>query len=283
MQEKLSREIDQLSHELNVLLPQAIAQAVELGDLRENSEYKAALERQQFVQARLGQLHQRLSQLGQLANTEAPTDRVGLGSRVTVLDLDSNDTDTYMVVLAEMMDIDAGPHLARLAARPRPVERARGRRGQPPAAHHEATAPHHRARHRPSDRRIRGAGTRLMDFPPRQLMVVGDRVLIAAEEGDDRTRVGLYLPATAIDSQQVQTGLIVATGPGTPVADLSSLDDEPWKVEARDVRGKGMQARVGDHAIFFRKAAVEITFEEKKYLVVPQAAILVLIRDDLPI
>ena len=57
MREKLSREVDELSHELNVILPQAIAQAVELGDLRENSEYKAALERQQFVQARLGQLH----------------------------------------------------------------------------------------------------------------------------------------------------------------------------------------------------------------------------------
>ena len=108
MREKLSREIDQLSHELNVTLPQAIAQAVELGDLRENSEYKAALERQQFVQARLGQLHQRLNQLSQLAGTEAPVDRVGLGSRVTVLDLDSNDVDEYMVVLAEMMDIDAG-------------------------------------------------------------------------------------------------------------------------------------------------------------------------------
>jgi transcription elongation factor GreA len=108
MREKLGREIDQLSHELNILLPQAIAQAVELGDLRENSEYKAALERQQFVQARLGQLHQRLNQLGQLANTEAPTDRVGLGSKVTVLDLDTHETDTYVVVLAEMMDIDAG-------------------------------------------------------------------------------------------------------------------------------------------------------------------------------
>jgi transcription elongation factor GreA len=108
MREKLSREIDQLSHELNVLLPQAIAQAVELGDLRENSEYKAALERQQFVQARLGQLHQRLNLLGQLANHEAPTDRVGLGSTVTVLDLETNDRDTYIVVLAEMMDFDAG-------------------------------------------------------------------------------------------------------------------------------------------------------------------------------
>lgn len=108
MREKLRREVDQLSHELNVLLPQAIAQAVELGDLRENSEYKAALERQQFVQARLGQLHQRLNQLGQLANHEAPADRVGLGSTVTVLDLETSETDIYVVVLAEMMDIDAG-------------------------------------------------------------------------------------------------------------------------------------------------------------------------------
>ncbi len=122
-----------------------------------------------------------------------------------------------------------------------------------------------------------------MEFPRKQLLVVGDRVLITVEDGDDRTRVGLYLPATAIDSQQVQTGLIVATGPGTPIADLGSLDEEPWRIDARESKNRGMQARVGDHAIFFRKAAVEISFEETKYLVVPQAAILVLIRDDLPI
>jgi len=108
MREKLGREIEALTHELTITLPQAIAQAVEMGDLRENSEYKAALERQQFVQARLGQLHQRLNQVSQLANAETPTDRVGLGSRVTVLDLQSKETDTYVLVLAEMMDIDAG-------------------------------------------------------------------------------------------------------------------------------------------------------------------------------
>lgn len=108
MREKLGREIEALSHELTVTLPQAIATAVEMGDLRENSEYKAALERQQLVQARLGQLHQRLSQLSQLANTEAPKDRVGLGSRVTVSDLSTGEQDTYMVVLPEMMDIDEG-------------------------------------------------------------------------------------------------------------------------------------------------------------------------------
>lgn len=108
MREKLGKEIEALSHELTVTLPQAIATAVAMGDLRENSEYKAALERQQLVQARLGQLHQRLNQLTQLAGTEAPLDRVGLGSRVTVTDLATGDQDTYVVVLPEMMDIDAG-------------------------------------------------------------------------------------------------------------------------------------------------------------------------------
>jgi len=108
MRQKLGKEIEALTFELNVSLPQAIATAVEMGDLRENSEYKAALERQQLVQARLGQLHQRVNQLNQLANTEAPTDRVGLGSQVKVVDLDTSGTDTYTVVLAEMMDLDAG-------------------------------------------------------------------------------------------------------------------------------------------------------------------------------
>jgi chaperonin GroES len=122
-----------------------------------------------------------------------------------------------------------------------------------------------------------------MDLPRKQLLVVGDRVLITPEEGEDRTRVGLYLPATAIDTQQVQSGLIVATGPGDPIADLSTVDEEPWKAASSERRSRGMQARVGDHAIFFRKAAVEITFEDKRYLVVPQAAILVLVRDELPI
>jgi len=113
----------------------------------------------------------------------------------------------------------------------------------------------------------------------RELHVVGDRVLIVPDEGEDRTRVGLYLPATALDSQQVQGGEIVATGPGDPVPDPTAFDEEPWKVSRPQTRNRGMQARVGDHAIFFRKAAVEVSFEGKRYLVVPQAAILVLIRD----
>lgn len=122
-----------------------------------------------------------------------------------------------------------------------------------------------------------------MEFPPKKLLVVGDRVLIIPEDGEERTRVGLYLPATAMEGQQVQQGMIVATGPGDPVPDAASFDDEPWRIGEKTPRFRPMQARIGDHAIFFRKAAVEITFEERKYLVVPQAAILVLVRDELPI
>jgi co-chaperonin GroES (HSP10) len=122
-----------------------------------------------------------------------------------------------------------------------------------------------------------------MEFPRKQLLLVGDRVLITPEDGDERTRVGLYLPATAIDAQQVQTGLVIAVGPGDWAPDPSGMDEEPWRTGEIRSRNRPMQARVGDHAIFFRKAAVEITFEDRKYLVVSQAAILVLVREDLPI
>jgi chaperonin GroES len=112
----------------------------------------------------------------------------------------------------------------------------------------------------------------------KRLIVVGDRVLIEPEEGEDRSRVGLYLPATAVDNQAVQAGTIVATGPGTPISAPTELDDEPWRIVAGEPRFLPVQAAIGDYAIFFRRAAVEITYEDKKYLVVPQAAILILLR-----
>jgi co-chaperonin GroES (HSP10) len=114
---------------------------------------------------------------------------------------------------------------------------------------------------------------------PKRLIVVGDRVLVSPEAGEERTNVGLYLPPTAVESRQVQGGRIVATGPGTPLTEPASMDDEPWKIRTPEVRYQPMQANVGDYALFFRKAAVEITFESKTYLVVPQAAILVLVRE----
>lgn len=118
-----------------------------------------------------------------------------------------------------------------------------------------------------------------MDPDGRELIVVGDRVLIAPEEGDDRTRVGLYLPPSAVESQAVQGGTVVATGPGTPISPPAEVGHEPWKITGGEARYLPVQARAGDYALFFRKAAVEITFSGKKYLVVPLAALLVLVRE----
>ena len=115
----------------------------------------------------------------------------------------------------------------------------------------------------------------------KELIVVGDRVLVRVEEGEERTNVGLYLPPTAVENQAVQGGTIIATGPGLPMPSPDANVDEPWRVTSRETRFLPMQARTGDYALFFRKAAVEITFEGDRYLVVPQVAILALVRDEM--
>jgi len=108
LKQKLGDEVAKLRFELNVTLPAEIRKAVEHGDLRENSEYKAALERQQFVQARLGQLTQRLSKLSQIDPTQIPTDKVGLGSIVTVEDERSGARETYSLVFGDAMEFEEG-------------------------------------------------------------------------------------------------------------------------------------------------------------------------------
>ena len=108
LKQKLGAEVEKLQHELNVVLPNEIRKAVELGDLRENSEYKAALERQQFVQARLGQLRQRLSKLSSIDITQIPADKVGLGSRVVVEDEATKARETYNLVFGDSVDFEEG-------------------------------------------------------------------------------------------------------------------------------------------------------------------------------
>lgn len=105
---KLGEEVERLQHELNVVLPNEIRKAVELGDLRENSEYKAALERQQFVQARLGQLRQRLSKLASIDMAQIPPDRVGLGSKVVVEDQQTKSTERYELVFGDSVELEDG-------------------------------------------------------------------------------------------------------------------------------------------------------------------------------
>ena len=103
----LGAEAEKLQHELNVTLPAEIRKAVEHGDLRENSEYKAALERQQFVQARLGQLRQRLSKLSSIDVNQIPPDKVGLGSEVIVED-EKGSKETYSLVFGDSVEYEEG-------------------------------------------------------------------------------------------------------------------------------------------------------------------------------
>ena len=108
LKQQLDDEIERLTHELSVILPAAIRKAVEHGDLRENSEYKSALERQQFVQARLNHLTRRRAELSKIDLAEIPNDRVGFGSRVTVKDLKTKDKETYTLVFGDFIDLDTG-------------------------------------------------------------------------------------------------------------------------------------------------------------------------------
>jgi transcription elongation factor GreA len=108
LKQKLGEEVEKLQYELNVVLPNEIRKAVELGDLRENSEYKAALERQQFVQARLGQLRQRLSKLSSIDPTQIPRDKVGLGSKVVVEDQKTKQRETYYLVFGDALEFEEG-------------------------------------------------------------------------------------------------------------------------------------------------------------------------------
>jgi len=105
---KLEAEIERLSHELKVVLPKAIQKALEHGDLRENADYKAAKEQQEFVQARIGHLQQRMAELSKINVKEMPRDRVGFGSKVRLFDFHMEEEVTFTIVAADFMDLEAG-------------------------------------------------------------------------------------------------------------------------------------------------------------------------------
>lgn len=108
VRDKLEGELHALERELTVDLPREIKIAVAMGDLRENAEYHAALDRQRYVRARIGQLQRRLSELGTMNMDRIPKDRVGLGSTIVIIDLDIDVELTYELVIPEMADLEKG-------------------------------------------------------------------------------------------------------------------------------------------------------------------------------
>ena len=92
--------------------------------------------------------------------------------------------------------------------------------------------------------------------PSRKLIVVGDRVLVKLDRPEERSEVGLYLPETVVAKEKVQSGLIVATGPGIPLPDPEHEVDEPWRETTHEPRHLPMQAEVGDYALFLKKQSI---------------------------
>ncbi|HEY0077583.1 MAG TPA: transcription elongation factor GreA [Pyrinomonadaceae bacterium] len=108
IKQKLQAELDDLENELRVRLPKEIKRALEFGDLRENAEYHAALDRQRFVQARIGQLRQRISEIASIDISKVPLDRAAYGSTLVLYDAERDEEVTYRLVTPEESDPQAG-------------------------------------------------------------------------------------------------------------------------------------------------------------------------------
>jgi len=108
IKKKLKAELEKLEYELHFKLPKVIQHAREFGDLSENAEYKAAKERQTFVQARISLLHQRMSEVDSIDLSKIPKDRIAYGSDVVLYDLDKEEKIRYRLVTSEESDPDNG-------------------------------------------------------------------------------------------------------------------------------------------------------------------------------
>ncbi len=114
----------------------------------------------------------------------------------------------------------------------------------------------------------------------KELLVVGDRVLIEPDGSQEKTDTGLYLPQGVKEKEKVQAGTVVKTGPGYPIPDPSAVEIEPWQTPEVGSKYFPLQPKEGDYCIFLRNAAIEIEFEGKKYVILPHSAILVILRNN---
>ena len=112
----------------------------------------------------------------------------------------------------------------------------------------------------------------------KKLVVIGDRVLIKISKPDERTVSGLYLPPGVQEREKVQQGYVIKTGPGYAIP--MPVENEAWKGEEEQVKYVPLQTKEGDLAIFLLSHATEVMYENEKYFIVPQSAILMLEREE---
>jgi co-chaperonin GroES (HSP10) len=117
------------------------------------------------------------------------------------------------------------------------------------------------------------------DFSFDTVIVVGDRVLVKPRAQDQTTPSGLFLPPGVKENEKIQSGYVIKTGPGYPLPTIADAD-EPWKQHGEAVKYIPLQANVGDLCIYLQNSGYELEFNGEKYIVVPQNAILLLIREE---
>lgn len=112
-----------------------------------------------------------------------------------------------------------------------------------------------------------------------RFIVVGDRVLIKPKSDQQQTKAGLILPPGVTENEVIHSGYVVKTGPGYPIPAVNE-GDEAWKGSGENVKYVPLQAKEGDLAVYLQKSGWEIEFNNQKYILLPQSAILLLIRDE---
>jgi co-chaperonin GroES (HSP10) len=112
-----------------------------------------------------------------------------------------------------------------------------------------------------------------------KFIMVGDRVLIKPRTEETMTPSGLYLPPGMKEREKIYSGYVLKVGPGYPIPAVAD-EDEPWKDKSENVKYVPLQAKEGDLAVYLQTSAFEIEFNKQKYVIVPQSAILFLIRDE---
>ena len=112
-----------------------------------------------------------------------------------------------------------------------------------------------------------------------KLIVIGDRILIKPKVPQSKTKSGLLLPPGVNENEKVQIGFVLKVGPGYPIPSVND-SDEPWKNRKDEPMYVPLQPKEGDQAVYMQSQAIEIEFNREKYIVVPQSAILLLLRDD---
>ncbi len=112
----------------------------------------------------------------------------------------------------------------------------------------------------------------------KKLIVIGDRVLVRPTKPNERTESGLYLPPGVQEKEKVQQGYVIKTGPGYAIP--MPVEDESWKSEDDQVKYFPLQVKEGDLAIFLVSGSTEVVYENDKYFIVPQGAILMLEREE---